>query len=371
MTQAGGSERQLSREEFLRRAAVVGGAGVLAGLGAGSASAAGLGRTARDAESGRLQVLDWAGYEVKPLWAPYAVTNPDNKPQFTFMTNEANALGKMRAGLKADVVHPCVGYVKDFADSGLVQPWNPALLKNFKLLNPAMVKAGQINGKQWWIPADWGFSKPLYRTDKVQPKERSWSLMFDERYKGKIAWFDDVNQLVIAGYYLGFKTPYNQTDAQLKKSQDLLKSKKHLVRLFWSSETDLQNAFASGEIWIAYAWPADYAAMKAKKLPVAYMQPKEGSLSWVCGLMLGKDSPRVQAAHAYADAWSSTRSGSWLETNYAYGAANTKSRPTDAGLLKALQLDNPKALSEPAAHIDRYIPRRSIYSKLWDEVKAS
>ena len=261
--------------------------------------------------------------------------------------------------------------MKDFADSGFVQPWNPALLKNLKHLNPAMVKAGQIGGKQWWIPADWGFDKILYRTDKVKPKEKSWSLMLDDRYKGKIAWFDDLNQLVWAGYYLGFKKPYDQTDAELKKSQALLKSKKGNVRMFWSSETDLQNAFASGDVWIAYAWPADYVAMKAKKLPVAYMRPKEGALSWVCGLMLGKDSPRVQAAHAYADAWSSRQAGSWLETNYAYGAANTKARPADAGLAKALQLDNPKSVSEPFAHIDRYIPRRALYAKLWDEVKAS
>jgi spermidine/putrescine-binding protein len=365
------SDAVLTREVFLKRAALVGGAGLLAALDARSATAAGLRRVGAKAESGNLQVLDWSGYEVKPLWASYAVTHKDMTPKFTFMTNEANALGRMRAGFKPDVVHPCVGYVKDFADSGFVQPWNPAMLKNLKLLNPAMVKAGQIGGKQWWIPADWGFDKILYRTDKVQPKEKSWSLMLDDRYKGKIAWFDDLNQLVWAGYYLGFKKPYDQTDAELKKSQELLKSKKGNVRMFWSSETDLQNAFASGEVWIAYAWPADYVAMKAKKLPVAYMRPKEGALSWVCGLMLGKDSPRVAAAHAYADAWSSTKSASWLETNYAYGSANTKARPTDAGLAKALQLDNPKSVSEPFAHIDRYIPRRSVYAKLWDEVKAS
>jgi len=371
MTNVHGTDRQLSREEFLKRTAVLGGVGVLAGLGAGRAGASGLTHLGSAAESGNLQVLEWSGYEVKDLWKQYAATHPKMMPKFTFMTNEANALGKMRAGVKPDVVHPCVGYVKDFADSGFVQPWNPALIKNLKNLNPAMVKAGQIGGKQWWIPADWGFDKILYRTDKVKPKERSWSLVFDERYKGKIAWFDDLNQLVLAGYYLGFKKPYDQTDAELKKSQDFLKSKKSLVRMFWSSETDLQTAFAAGEIWIAYAWPADYVAMKAKKLPVAYMQPKEGALSWICGFMLGKDSSRVNAAHAYVDAWSSTQAGSWLETNYAYGAANTKSRPSDPTLRKALQLDNPKSVSEPFAHIDRYIPRRAVYSKLWDEVKAS
>ena len=66
-------EGMLSREELLRRAAVLGGAGLVASLGVGRASAA-LGALA--AESGRLQVLDWAGYEVKQLWAPYAAKYP-------------------------------------------------------------------------------------------------------------------------------------------------------------------------------------------------------------------------------------------------------------------------------------------------------
>ena len=93
-----------------------------------------------------------------------------------------------------------------------------------------------------------------------------------------------------AGYYLGFKKPYDQSDAELKRSQNLLKSKKKNVRMFWASETDMQNAFASGDLWIAYAWPADWVAMKAKKLKVAYMYPKEGAISWIGMLMLGKNS---------------------------------------------------------------------------------
>ena len=88
-------------------------------------------------------MLDWAGYEVKNVWAPYQRKYPGQAPQFTFMTNEANALAKLHAGLKPDVVRPYVGYIKDFADSGFFQPWNPELIPNLKQLNPGMVKAGQ------------------------------------------------------------------------------------------------------------------------------------------------------------------------------------------------------------------------------------
>src|SRR5947209_3475658 len=260
-------ERRVDRRHALKLAASAGGVALLGGRVGRAAAAIG-------AESGRLQVLDWAGYEVKSLWQPYLRKYPGQPPKFTFMTNEANALAKLHGGLRPDVVRPYVGYVQDFAQSGFFQPWNPALISNFKHLNPVMVKAGQFQGKQWGIPADWGFDAILYRTDKVKPKTKSWSLLFDDRYKGKIAWFDDLNQLVWAGYYLGFKKPYDQSDAQLKQSQNLLKSKKKLVRIFWSSETDMQSAFASGDIWIAYAWPADWVAMRGKRLKVAYMEPE-------------------------------------------------------------------------------------------------
>src|ERR1700704_616902 len=127
---------QLSRDSFLKLAAAAGGAALLGGPSA-VADAANL-RLAT--ESGRLQVLDWAGYEVKPLWADYLKKYPGQPPKFSFMTNEANALGKLRAGQRPDVVRPYVGYVSDFADSGFFQPWNPKLIHNFKYLNPVMVK---------------------------------------------------------------------------------------------------------------------------------------------------------------------------------------------------------------------------------------
>jgi len=40
----------------------------------------GAGSTGRG-KSGRLQVMDWAGYEVKSLWAPYLKKYPGQKPK--------------------------------------------------------------------------------------------------------------------------------------------------------------------------------------------------------------------------------------------------------------------------------------------------
>src|SRR5690349_15619127 len=148
-------ERRLSREHLLKLAAAAGGAGLIGGR-AGFAEAA---RAHLEKESGRLQVLDWAGYGNdggQSMFAQYVKAHPKNKPQFTYMGNEADALAKLHAGLKPDVFRPYVGWVKYFATSGLVQPWDATQLSNFKNLNPFMVKAGQYGGKQYGIPDDWG-----------------------------------------------------------------------------------------------------------------------------------------------------------------------------------------------------------------------
>src|ERR671931_774357 len=177
------AERRLSRDQLLKLGAAAGGATLLGGA-AGSAQAA-LDWVNLSSERGRLQVLDWAGYGndgSQAMFSAYVKAHPRNKPQFTYMTNESDALAKLHAGLKPDLFRPYFDWVKYFATSGLVQPWNPKLIPNFKYLNPLMVKAGQYKGKQYGIPEDWGFDAILYRSDKVTPRAKSWSLIFDERY---------------------------------------------------------------------------------------------------------------------------------------------------------------------------------------------
>src|SRR5580765_1140638 len=89
-------ERRLGRDGFLKLAPVGAGAALLAG----PAKAAEPARARLLAESGRLQVLDWPGYGNdggQAMFAAYVKKHPKNKPQFTYMTNESDALAKMHA----------------------------------------------------------------------------------------------------------------------------------------------------------------------------------------------------------------------------------------------------------------------------------
>jgi spermidine/putrescine-binding protein len=129
------------------------------------------------------------------------------------------ALGKVRAGYRPDITHPCVDYTGNWVEMGVVEPWDPSLITNFKDLDPVLVKGGQIDGQQYFIPADWGFSSPLYRSDKVEPNgEESWELFYDDRYKGKISWWDSpLENFVIWGYVNGVDDPWSMSDEELAR----------------------------------------------------------------------------------------------------------------------------------------------------------
>jgi hypothetical protein len=110
-------ERRVGRREFLGLGALAGGSFLLAACGGGSSgSEAGSGSTDGvtapmhppiGQEPGKLQVYDYAGYEVKPLWRQYAKEHPDDPPKWKFLNSDAEALSTTVAGYRADVVHPC------------------------------------------------------------------------------------------------------------------------------------------------------------------------------------------------------------------------------------------------------------------------
>jgi spermidine/putrescine transport system substrate-binding protein len=377
--------RRLGRREFLRYSAILGGVGVLAACKKAETSGGGAPGSPRppvSQEPGDLQIFDWAGYEVKPLWRPYANQYPGQTPRWTTYKDDQFGYSKIAANPDAadfDVVHPCHYYWSDYLKltrsdgSPILQAWDTSLIENFSQLNPAFIQGGQFDGRQYFVPIDWGLAAPLYRPDKVEPTEDSWALLWDERYKGRIAWWESFNMFIPAAYVNGIEDPWNMTDDQLDLLKSFLISKKKAVDpILWSIDPTTET-MANGDAWIAYAWPLHYVELQSTDYPGVYMNPKEGRTAWYCGFALVDGTENYYHAHDYVNAWISAQSGQWLVTNYAYGSLNTaidiSKVPKD--LVQVFSLDDPQALAEPNSHPEQDIPRRSVYQAMWDEVKAA
>ena len=138
-------DRRLSRADMLRLAAIAAGAGVVAGPAA--AADAAVARLTQ--ESGRLQVLDWAGYGNdggQAMFKAYVHKYPHNKPQFTYMTNESDALAKIQAGAHPDLFRPYVGWVKYFATERARPALGPEADPELQAPQPVHGQGGAVPG---------------------------------------------------------------------------------------------------------------------------------------------------------------------------------------------------------------------------------
>jgi spermidine/putrescine transport system substrate-binding protein len=347
---------------------------------AGGSPSATLSATLED-EPGALQVFDWAGYgdgayypdkERQNLWQAYTEATGDT-PEFTLFEDDDAGYLKVAAGTTYDVVHPCAYRFPDWVELGVLQPWDTSKISTFSSLNPTLQQPGNINGSQYFVVADWGFAAPMYRADLVEPQEDSWGLLFDDRYGGQISWWDSLNMLVVAGYYLGVPDPWNMSDDELTQMRDFLIDKKPLVQFLWGQSYELFRAFKQGEVTIGYAWPDSWVYAKGANLDVVYMDPKEGRTSWYCGFGLFSDTKNYLHAHEYVESWTNTQAAEFLLNFYGYGHSNTAVDLANISkdVVEVFSLDDPSVLEEPNTHAERPIERREVYSEYWGEVKGA
>jgi len=317
-------------------------------------------------------LFTWSGYEIEGLHGGY------NKkhgvfPEFTFFADEDEAFQKMLAGFTPDVPHPCSYNVGRWREAGLLQPIDTSRLSNWGDVISSLkdIDGTQFDGQQFFVPFDWGNTSILYRTDLVELEEESWSLMWDERYSGRLATFGSIDETVpYAAIYAGVD-PYNMSDEDLKKVRELLRKQRPLIRFYASDETTIEQALAAGEIVAGSTWNGSVAALAAQGLPVAFLKPKEGIMTWVCGLTLHKDAPNIDKAYDLIDSMLSVEAGVTMLTEVGYGHANAKAfEKVDDATLEAVGLQRDVEAFLASGVFSRQFKNRDAVTAMFEEVKA-
>ena len=145
-------------------------------------------------------LFQWEDYTDQAFLAEYQTTRRE-KPQTAIFADEDEAFAKMRAGFKPDVMGPCYYEFPRWREAGLLKPIDTARLKNWNKISATLrtlpgIDAG--NGRVWFVPHYWGNTSITIRTDLAPEyaQSQSWEILFDPKYKGRIAVLDGVDDVV-------------------------------------------------------------------------------------------------------------------------------------------------------------------------------
>ena len=274
---------------------------------------------ARAAADDHPSVLTWEGWDSAEHHQEYQNKHGE-LPNFSIFGDEEEAFAKVLAGARYDVGHPCSYKVELWRDAGILQPIDVNRLDHWGDIVPSLkeipgmttsdgdvLTSSRRNGvtlRCSIVPISW---IPSIR--KRRPGESCGM----SATPGRMSMADSlIDGVMVAAIYGGAKDPFNMSDAEVEVTGDLLRKQLPLLRYYWTSPTDIENAMASGELVATSSWNDSFTALKGEGINVKYMNPKEGAMTWVCGfsLMSAADPAKLDKSYDVIDAFLSPESGS-------------------------------------------------------------
>jgi spermidine/putrescine-binding protein len=309
---------------------------VLGGAAGALAAATGLGQTSALAQS---QASEVTALMVNAMLTPKlkAITEEEAKVRVAegpFMSG-TDTVSRLTApgGSRYDLMNSSFAFSRPVvmgskAGEERVQAIDLSLIPNMKYINePSKEGIGTRDGKTYMIPHSWGFDSILYNRDAVpenDPYTQSWSLLFEDKYAGKIGWWDVAHQMLMAaGLYLGHAEPEKMERADLTEVGKFLTLKKKNVRTFYATFAQGSNLLGNGEIVACYGVCPMRNDLQKRGLNIAGAWPKEGVLSLISTSYIPKDCRNVPAAHAVINAMLGERYARELADGSGYLSSST------------------------------------------------
>ena len=350
----------------------------LMAVGVGLLSTALPSQRARAQAAGKGTFFTYGGYDVPELFVPFRAKNGE-LPDLVPFGSADDALTRLRAGFVADVTHPCNSNLIRFVSQDLLQSVDTSRLSNWPDVLPELVNLeGNTapDGRPWLIPFDWGQTSITYRTDLVdlEGKEESLDMLWDPRYSGRIGVFaSGAESWWIGAIKAGVPFADIGTDAAFDSIAAVMREQRPLVRTYTDDTASLEQALASGELVAAMTWNASAALLKSQGVPVAFANPKEGALTWVCGAAILKTAPNVDRAYDIIDSLLSVESGKFMIGSYGYGHSNRRSfEEFDDATLAGLGLSRNPAEVLLAGKFQTVVSQdwQNRMNETWEAVKA-
>jgi len=277
-------------------------------------------------------VFTWAGYDAPEMHAAYAAKYGAS-PSFTLWGDEEEAEAKMVAGFKPDMAMPCSYKVKKWTDYGFLKPIDTSRLSNWPDIIPSLttVKDMEVGGQRYMIPCWWGLTSVTFRSDLcpeyVPQDAHTWGILWDEKYAGRLSMIDSlIDGVMVAAIYSGAKDPFNMTPEEVEKVKQLMIQQRPLLRFYTNDASQWGQALASGEVVAAGSWNDTILMLSNEGVPAIFMRPKEGAMTWTCGLtLMSFVRPEVEErTYDLLNAFMSPETGHyWIET-FGMGHANKK-----------------------------------------------
>lgn len=223
----------------------------------------------------------------------------------TFESNE-NMYSKLSGGgVSYDIVVPSDYTVEKLIAEGMIQKLDydniPNYSKFFDDERYGYLLEDSVNGeviKDYAVIYNVGTTILIYNTKYVTEKPDSWSVLWDEQYKGKVLMFNNPRDaFAIAQFLLGQDLNTTSTE-DWDSAAELLKEQREKVQPSYVMDEVFVN-MESGDYYLAAYYAGDYEVMVENNPDLDYAFPKEGVNTFYDAFCIPASAQNKKGAEAF------------------------------------------------------------------------
>jgi spermidine/putrescine-binding protein len=285
--------KMTSRRSFLKKAGLLAGGVLISPFASGKLIFA--------SDKAQLDVYSWYTKAIKEMLSIY---KEETGTQVNFLGSYGgNPIWwtKMMAGEKWDFFLPSLAWVQRAARADMLEALDLDKIPNYKNLSEAGKKTTEkvlsYKGKIYSLPWTTVINPLVWNANHISPAPDSWSILWDEKYKGKISMKDEPRLAVmVAALYTG-QDPNNIKDWD--KIEKALLDQKKLVKKYWTTHDEQAEMLATEHVWLSQYNDGRVRRLQAKGVPVKYTVPKEGAPATIDCMAIPKNANNKDEAYKF------------------------------------------------------------------------
>ncbi|MBQ8321650.1 MAG: spermidine/putrescine ABC transporter substrate-binding protein [Clostridia bacterium] len=219
----------------------------------------------------------------------------------TYATNE-EMYQKIKSGAGSyDIVVPSDYMIQQMIQNDLLLPFDATTLSNFSNVNEKFKDSPYYDPDNMYsVPYTYGMMGVIYNSalvDEEDASEKSWGLLWNEKYSKKILQFNNLRDAFgSAMYYLGLDI--NSTDLSVwHTALDKLSEQKELVQGYVNDE--IFNKMTTASAAVAPYFAGDFLTMAYQNEDLSFYYPKEGTNYFVDAMCIPRSSRNPEVAKEY------------------------------------------------------------------------
>jgi spermidine/putrescine transport system substrate-binding protein len=318
-----------------------------------------------------LYVYNWGEYMDDDLRSEFTKKTGIKIIYEEFATNEDMYVKLKSGGTQYDLAFPSDYMIEKLIREDMLKKIDTTKLSNYKNIGDSFKNLAYDPSNTYSVPYFWGTVGILYNATLVDEPVDSWSILFDEKYKGQVLMLDSQRDtLMVALKLLGYSMN-TKNEAELLEARDLLIDQKSRNMVMAYVVDNGKDIMVAGGATFMQTWNGEALALGEENEDLEFALPKEGTNIWYDAMVIPKDAQNYEEALAFIDFLLEAENAKRNTEYVGYSTPNTAAlallddeiRLNPVAYPDLSQLKNNEVFADPGDFID-------VYNRIWTEIKA-